>query len=337
MGLFGLEGDDYWTKPWKNGRDLVRDLVFDSKFGLYLDAPSPIDPRDHDSVPAPFFYVATMRDAFKTDLDRQAKVVAVRVEDRVVKIDDALTVRDNVMAQAKLGANCDDPTSERHIVELSKLGILREPGNYKVNVLVRGQISNRVDVTIKNPGPSSDDPEVLKFLEAHRTPPLPPAPASPELVKELDGAPPVPAEEGIAFAVDRVVLNKPGARSLLKGAFLLKARRAEIVPPASAATPERPHPEYGEPRPTAIVPITLVCLGSVDDAPIVLELRVPSFDNVAAAGDAITGQFAIDLLADKDLRARPQTFSIYGFAGEPMTGPHTFATVTEPMLPKPGE
>jgi hypothetical protein len=178
---------------------------------------------------------------------------------------------------------------------------------------------------------------VLKFLEAHRTPPLPPAPASPELVKELEGAPAIPAEEGIAFAVDRVVLNKPGARSLLKGAFRLKARKAEIVPPANAATPERPLPEYGEPRPTAIVPITLVCLGTVGNAPSVLRLRVPSFDKVAAEGDAITGQFAIDLLADKNLAARPQTFSIYGFAGEPMTGPHTFATVTEPMLPKPGE
>jgi hypothetical protein len=337
MGLFSLDGDDYWTDPWKNGSDLVMNLVMDLKFGLYLDAPSSIDPRDHDSVPAPFFYVATMRDAFKTDLDAVAKVVAVRVEDRALKIDAALTVKDNRQRETKLGADSDDPTSEQHIVELAKLGILNEPGTYKVNVLVRGKISNRVDVTIENPGPSTDDPEVLKFIEAHRTPPLPPAPASPELVWDLAGAPPVPADEGIAFVVDRVVLHKPGARSLLKGAFRLKARRAEIVPPASEATLERPHPEYGEPRPTAIVPITLVCLGTVDDAPVVLKLRVPSFDKVAAEGDAITGQFAIDLLADKNLRARPQTFSIYGFAGEPMTGPHTFATVTETMLPKPGQ
>jgi hypothetical protein len=337
MGLFGLDEDDYWSQPWKNGQTLFFTFVADWKFGLHIDGPSVIDPREHDTAPMPFLYVARMRDAFKTDLDRQAKVVASRVEDRALKIDSALTVQDRLAPGTKLGADSDDPTSEQHIVELSKLGILREPGTYKVNVLVRGQISNRVDVTVENPEPKSDDPEVVKFLEAHRTPPLPPEPASPGLVKEHDGAPPVPADEGIAFAVDRVVLNKPGARALLKGAFRLKVRRAEIVPPASAATPERPHPEYGEPRPTAIVPITLVCLGTVDDAPVVLKLRVPSVDKVAAEGDAVTGRFAIDLLADKNLRARPQTFSIYGFAGEPMTGPHTFATVTEPMLPKPGE
>src|SRR5262245_23190742 len=105
MGLFRLDGDDYWTKPWKNGRDLVMEFVLELKFGLYIDAPSSIDPREHDSVPVPFFYVAKTRDAFKTDLDSVAKVVAVRVEDRALKIDSALTVRDNILEEPKLGAD----------------------------------------------------------------------------------------------------------------------------------------------------------------------------------------------------------------------------------------
>jgi hypothetical protein len=337
MSLFGIEGDDYWTQPWKNGADIYMNFVADMSFGLHIDAPSTVDPRNHDSVPMPFLYVATMRDASKTDLSSVANVVAVRVEDRRLRIGSAVAPKANALAETKLGAESDDPTSERHVVQLARLGILGEPGTYKVNVLVRGQISNRVDVTIVKPGPATDDTEVRKFLDARRAPPPAPAPASPELVKELDGAPPVPAEEGIAIAVERVVLNKPGERSLLKGAFRLKARKSEIVPPASAATKEQPLPEYGEPRPSAIVPITLVALGTVDNAPVVLRLRVPSFDKVSAEGDAVTGQFAIDLLADKNLAANPQTFFFYGFAGEPMTGPHAFATVTEAMLPKAGE
>src|SRR5262245_56245991 len=130
--LFDLGGDDYWTQPWKSGLDLFMRFVAGKKFGLHIDAPPTVDPRDHDSVPVPFLYVAKKRDAFKTDLGGIAQVVAVRVEDRSLSIGKAITPRANTIADTKLGADSDDPTSERHIVELAKLRILGEPGTYKV-------------------------------------------------------------------------------------------------------------------------------------------------------------------------------------------------------------
>jgi hypothetical protein len=294
--LFGLSGDDYWTQPWKNGRDINMRFVADEKFGLWLDAPPAVDPAKKKSVPAPFLYVAKMRDAFRTDLASVAKVVVVRLDDRSVSLGAALERKPNRVDEQKLGANSDDPTSERHVIDLARSKVLEQPGTYVANVLVRGQISNRVRVVVAGTAPPA--PEGF------------PEPASPELIKApTAGAPAVPASEGLAIATPPPAEGK----ALLLGAFRLSVRPRERVPATGG-------PDYGTPRPTAIIPITLVAI-TEDDGAAAIRLRVPSFEAIAPGSEQVTGSFAIDLLALKQLGGAKRLF-VYVFAGEAISGPH---------------
>lgn len=384
--LFGLSGDDYWREPWKNSEALHNKYVLEDKFGLYIDAPGEVDPTVRKSLPVPFFYVAQLREAYKVDLETMVKVVASRVEDRTLKIANALTPKDKRAKEPKVGKDSTDPTSEKEVLDLqAQLKLLGEKGTYHVLVLLRDQMSNVVVTRVVQRKIINEDPEVVKFLEIHRRPlPVPPPlPPSVELLwtpeaagsmmppKAPDGSPDMPAEPGIALSVERVVLKRLGATAVLKGAFRLKVLKRELVPPelppdyqppvagpaqvplsplpgqpASLAAPDSADPAallvrpiYGVPRPSAILPITLVILGYVDVAPTVIRLNVPTYDNLdpAAPEMVATGHFALDLLANPNIRLTPQTFAIYAFCGEIIAGPQLMATVTEAMLPKPGE
>jgi len=84
---------------------------------------------------------------------------------------------------------------------------------------------------------------------------------------------------------------------------------------------EKPH--------TAIVPITLVLTGSDRPAPVVLPLKLPSYDPVDRNADSaiVSGYFAIDLCKLSDIAAIEQTVFIYAFSGEVMVGPVPIALV----------
>jgi len=401
-GLFGLSEDDFWTDPWINGEELFNRYVLDGEYGLYIDAPERVQPKDRPSIPVPFFYSAEQREAYKLDIEKQAKVVAVRLEDRTFFIADAIEPEDNALPLPKVGADSIDPTSESHDIDLqTRLSLLSEPGAYRIVVLLTKQASNVVEVVVEQPRIEHEDPEVIKFIEARRTPPIIPPPPTPsaELIFDSDAeglpqpvadAPEVPEEEGIGLAVERVILNTEDATAILKGSYKLNIlHKYERVPeppeeledPGDASLPTPPAeaededdasvptspaeaedaddtslptpsaepededdaslptlPDYGTPRPSAVLTIHLVILGSVSMGATHIPLHIPVYADLDSESDTTTveGTFAIDLFKNENLRIVPQTFAIYSFCGEIMAGPVLMATLTEEMLPKPG-
>jgi hypothetical protein len=331
--LFGLGGEDYWKNPWKDGPRLNREYVLDMRFGLYIDGPESVVLKTRKTLPVPFYYVATTRDDVRINLRALATITASRVEDRRVFLAPAYAPVDKVVDGPRLGGDSDDPISRQTVIDLFERLQIEEPGTYEVNVLLRDQISNRIEIKVVPPRIMVDDPEVQKFLEARRTPriiPPPPAP-SPELVA-APSPPPVPSDEGVVLSLERVTLIEEGAKALLQGSFRLTVRKDELVPP-----PAEGLPDYGNPRPSAVIPITLVALGSKSESPVVFRLNVPTFDRLGPDNMVATGTFAIDLFGSEDMTAEPQTHNFYAFAGAFFSGPHLFATVTKDMLPKPGE
>lgn len=356
-GLFGLDDAEFWTKPWKNGQALHDKHVLDGDYGLFIDAPRSVQPADRTTLPCPILYAATRRDAFKVQVREQTRVVATRLEDRALFIDQAIEPPDNAAPLPKVGQNSIDPTSEKHSTDLAKLRILDQPGTYQVVLLLGTQTSNVVRTVIERPRIDSKDPEVIKFLEARRTPkPVPPPPApSDDLLGQptpagprdpLPGTPPPPAAEGIALAVkDRVVLIEDGAQVVLLGSYRLKVLpKYDAVPPpppppeAGKPAPE-PLPDYGTPRPQAVITITLVIVGDKNPAHMLVPVRVPVFSGVQPGTESsvVQGTFAVDLLARQRSLRQPETYTVYAFCGEVWTPkPLQVSTVTQAMLPKPG-
>jgi hypothetical protein len=315
--LFGLSGEDYWNAPWKNSAQLHQQYVLEDQWGLYFDAPASVSSATKKSIPAALLYVASSRDALKADFERTAKIVAVRLEDRALFIGNAVPPQDT-LPSPKVETDSEMPTSAKYTLDLhAQLRLLDMPGTYRVFVLLRGQMSNVIELRI--------DEGLDTFSLPGSLPPLP----SPNLMASVEGLPEIPAEPGIALSIDRVVLDLKDSVMPLKGSFRIPAMLRERVPEPFPAGLDGiyPFPDYGTPRAAAVVPITLVVLSSQYAAAIVIRLQVPTID-------ATTGRFAIDLLRDPSIRGFAQTYFIYAFCGEFHAGPAIAATVTADMLPR---
>lgn len=348
--LFGLSGDEYWDQPWKNADALHMKFVMNMRKGIFLDAPDVVDPNARQRVPVPLFYVSTGNDERKSSLRDKGKVVAVRLEDRAVLIATALAPEDKVERRPFLPN--DDPLSIRDVIDLQeRLKVLAASGTYVVRVVNVQKVSNTVAVRVERKKPTSDDPAVVEFLEKQRTPkefPPPPAPTATLVWKDgtaagarpqaPEGTPAVPGDLGIALAAERVVLLEEGAHDVLRGSFRLPVLAQERVPAPLVGEPDpdaAPLPEYGEPRPTAIVPVTLLVIGGDTGDVVQFNLQVPTWDALEGTDPVATGTFAVDLLPR--LGERPQTHHVYALCGEAFVGPTLTATVSQDMLPKPGE
>ena len=80
------------------------------------------------TIPVPLLYAAEQREAFKVDVVSQAKVVAVRLEDRKVFVANALEEPDNSSPRPRIGKNSSDPISERQLIDLdAQLRLLAQP------------------------------------------------------------------------------------------------------------------------------------------------------------------------------------------------------------------
>ena len=132
-------------------------------------------------------------------------------------------------------------------------------GTYAVVAMAANRASARAELvvgraaTTVDPAADSVDPESLRVW-----PPPDPAGNLPHY-RPLPDSPPVPAEPGITLVAPRVA---PGGTAVIHASF-----RARLRPPWLV--------QYG-----AVVPLTLVLTGSEDPVPIVLSLRIPSFDRI---------------------------------------------------------
>jgi hypothetical protein len=302
---FNLTDEDYWKDPWRDFEKIDEEFVFGRQWGLHIGAPGIANLEQRKKLPVPFLYVAQLRDSCKVNLETMTKAVACRLEDRAFFIGNALAPK-GWEGEPPAATDSTDLTCAKYTLDLGKrLGLLKQPGTYRIALLLQQQMSNILTTRI-GPLPDSSGEQFRGEL------------ASSELLGSFT-PPEIPAQPAIALKVERVVLDTPEASASLKGSFRL---------------PVLPHERVGHRTwPSAILPITIVILANGSAAETVIRLRVPVFHELDAIEPIATGTFAIDLLSAPGIRGRAGIYSTYAFCGEFFTGPAIMATVTEDMLP----
>lgn len=323
-GPFELADAEFWSEPLKNLDKVSEAHETGPGRVLVIDGPGEVDLEARKSLPIPVYYLAPQTDTRSFAFQDIAVILLSRLEDRAVfcgMAADPLTIPREPATEA------GDPTvliGSSYVLDLRKHPqIPWRPGTYLVTLAMRDLVSNRARVRL-GPSPAKfKDPEVEKFLR-EQAPPAP-APVSPEPGDPFPSyrpdakSPPLPEEEGIALAVDRVVVTSKDARAALRASFRLAPLRGELISGAAEGSP------------AAIIPITLVLTGTETIFPLAFTVRAPAFGK---PGDAmLTGHFSIDLLDIPHFKTRPQTYFVYAFAGAAMAGPAPVGLVSEDMLP----
>lgn len=358
-GPLGLADVEFWDAP-RRTEDEVHDRLLDEGFlGVVIDAPARVPVGKRGTLPIVAVHAATLRETATLSLRAALVAAAVRLETNEVRVARAFApVSEDDVAPA--GIDPGEGTSLRTFdVDLrDRLHLPWEAGTWLVGFFLRERASNRVTVRLEAGG-APRDAVAAAFVAAHRRPrypqPIAPRPRPGKLpsYEARPDSPPVPAEPGIALAVERLVKDTGDATAVLRGSFRLPVLEREVVKPADAADtalvealPEAQRPaalkdglawqDPGDPRATAVVPITLVVTGSARPGPSVLALQVPSFDPVDPTADApvVTGHFALDLREGLGWdRLADQTSFIYALSGKAMAGPAAVAVVDPRYVP----
>jgi hypothetical protein len=315
---FNLQGDEYWTHPFKNDDDLAERTIFRKQPGLFIDGPPVVDLAVRNTIPIPIFTCVSQRDDYATPLMRYAFLFATRVEDRRAFFGFAVP-RDRPMPRVPPGTEPDETSmvTDTLLPDLKQQADLgEEPGTYDVVVLVREHVSNRVRIAVKKSG-GYVDPEVEKFIAQQPVPT--PAPVTPPAAavglpnyRRSETSPEIPPAPGIAISAPRQAPLRPGVQVDVSGSFRVPLLKRELT----GASP-------GGVAPTAVIPMTLFAFSTDQNnfGPFVMPMRVPTYDAIAPTDPMGTGYFAVNLLDFAGVVAKPATFFVYAFVGEWMSGP----------------
>jgi len=333
----GLTDEDYWTNPFKTRGQIESKLMSAGSAALIVGAPRTVFLQNRDTLPVVAIRTGPLDTMARIVFRKTAVLVAVNTSTNTTYAYMAI-VKDIKEPAPYNGPPLEGMGGEAFLLEArQQLQLPWGPSTYLIDILLRDHVSNRVRVEIKKGG--YEDPAVIEYLKSREKTIDPPAvwpePGLPTTgpqgiqrigipyYQELTTAPPIPVQPGIAMTVDRVVPMTPTVTCILRGSYRLPIQARDIVKhvPEQKLDREKPH--------TAIVPITLVLTGSDSPAPIVLPLKLPTYDPVDRNADSaiVSGYFAIDLCKLSDIAAIEQTVFIYAFSGEVMVGPVPIALV----------
>ena len=345
---FNLKDEEYWTDPWRPRKALQRPLMRKKQEGLILGAPGTVALNQHEHFPVALIRVCKLTSVSKIPSRSTAIITAMSLDTYELRARLALPPggRARRASSARRGSggskrdsfSGDDSAmiSEGHTIDLARrLQLPASRGAYNVTAILLDQVSNQCRMK-RVEAAGYEDPEVERFLRknlaaALDTPAIWPEPVpglSEPTYRRQEESPRLPAEPGIALHIERVGFMRPSERRCLFGGFRLPIRPQHIVKPS-----EEKRGKKKRKPPTAVVPITLLLTGSVDPAPRLLQLAVPSYAPLETSGDETraTGYFTLDLCRMTDLMERPQTYFIYAFSGAVMVGPIPAAFVRLPV------
>ncbi len=342
-GILGISGDAYWTDPGAEASAIIEQIADAGASRLALDAPEVASVDGRTTLPVHFVYVRTLAEAQQLDPEASLLLVAVRLEDNRCFAGRALFV-DKDPAEPPL-VSTEPPnmgmTGELLTVDArGQLGLPWERGTFALTGLLRERVTNTMHTILGPERTDYVDPEVEAYLQEKRRarvpaahpvwPPL--APIRGAIARTLDGgpppfpnyrehadSPPIPADVGVTFVTERVVDSVPGTRCVLRGSFRLPCTVDERVP----LQPESGRPaDVGAAGATAVVGIHVVITSSRFAGPIVLPLRVPSFDPVSPTEDGVvTGYFNLDLFELPGMPRVPDTYFLTAFSRDRVVGP----------------
>ncbi|MCR9165113.1 MAG: hypothetical protein ACE37F_21425 [Nannocystaceae bacterium] len=340
-GRFGLTDHDFWAEPRKSAQDLIDAQIDAEEDALVLDAPREASIDNRDTLPFGTLYVRSLDEAAALDPERALILVAVRHEDNALFVGPALR------KDKKPGANPVDNPPKPGVKgsffvadAVEQIGIPWSRGTYTMELLLRERRSNPCQSRIGALRTDFHDDAVEAYVEARRRkaaeapppsvwPPLPVIRGAIERTldggvdpfpnyREREQSPPLPASAGIAFTIDRVAEPGEGRRCVLRGSFRLPATDLERVP----FDPETGRLlDVGAPGATAVLQIHIVATGTKVVGPVVLPLRVPTFDVVPPEGGLVTGFFNLDLFQVSGVQQSPGTYFFTAYSREHAHGP----------------
>lgn len=322
----GLEDADYWTAPFANAREISKRFDLGTQPAIRIGAPKAIDLAKHADFPLVVYQDGTPKDYSFYDLESSAFAVVVDLGRNDLHFNVALEAEDGKVPR-KPTDNVSYRTTSHHLIDLAKRTEIRlAPGKYLSQIVSRDQISNRAETTVGGSGEAYRDEAAERFIaEERKKQPVPEVwpprgkagdPGSPSFAKTA-ASPEPPAEGGIALKVDRVGYAGAHARCRLHGSFRLPARFGRALP--AARPPETPE--------AIRMPVHILITGSKSPMAFTRRMMVPVAE--AAEGDKqVTGFFDFDLLAYADLASKPQTYFIWLFSGDAVTGPVPMALVS---------
>lgn len=329
--IFALRDDDYWTDPWRTRKPVQRALMQKGEEGLVLGAPATIALNEHTDFPAAIIRVCRLTTAAKVPSRPSLVIAAMDTDTWTLRAQLALPSGGRPAARrapagepARDSFSGDDSAmiSEGHTVNLAaRLGLPASRRAYLVNAILLDKVSNRSRMKVVESA-GFEDAEVDVFLReylARRAKPQPVFPAPGEPVPNYrvqPSSPAVPDEAGLTLVAPRVSVFAAGERCIVRGSFRLPILAHHRVKPG-----DNWHPPVAIPEEIARVPISLLVTGSVDAFPRVIRLVVPCYEPLIEGEEGMIaiGNFAVDLCSLPELQISPQTYFLYGFAGEVMT------------------
>ena len=343
QGAFGLPDAAFLEgKTTEGSAQVVQKVLRDDKFmGMILDGPARVEIDKWDTVRLAGVRKASYEQNFDVRLEKRAILVAARVETGEVLAGPAFEHKDEVEPPPRRPESFPQGENVRPFsIDLRKrLPTLPwRPGTLAITVLLYDQRSNSVITRLEHK--ASKDPEVAKYLEAQKHPRFP-GPATPAESAHVSYArdprsPEVPKAAGIVLAIERVTVDRPGARAILHGSFRLPATEGETV----RARPEGPDGanwrDVGDPRATAVMPISLVITGDDDLGPWVEPLRVVSREPLVTEGKKTyaTGYFNIDLLRAPDPVRQHQSYAVWAVSGDTISEPVKVSLLNPDAVPQ---
>jgi hypothetical protein len=315
-----LPEDDFWGTPLEAAPKRLDELLSRSQPGLHLWAPSFVALDSRRTLPVHAGVLGDVADLERLSFLERAIVVAVDVgsgDVRAVRIGNT----GGAEAPSRLAPPPGfegglGPTSGARSAQVTRCVLWDaktaqpawNPGRYRLTAIAANRVSYDAFVEVSR-ATSTLDPAVHDAGAADRPlavwPPPDPSGGLPRY-DAVDGSLTPPSEPGVVLGAERVVTVREGATCVLYG-----AARARQTDPTQA-------------RRSAIVPVTLVITGSESPAPVVISMRVPSFDR----GDSgMTVRFAVDLFRLAPLVEAPQTYFVYAFTADGRSSPLSIAVV----------
>jgi hypothetical protein len=317
QGILQLSDEDFFNAPFKT-RDGIEDpLMAQEKDALIADAPRTVVVDVRKRLPLVVIRVAHFALAAGVRFDHFGIVVAAEPKSGKVRVGQAVTPPEKSVVNDEEPRQGEGMTGSAQIVDVrAQLDLPWRPSELLLSLIVREEISEPLHVKLVNsPGAYHDEAietQRQKDLMAAPLPAVRPAPGKTlPAYGKVDGAPAVPEEPGLLLSAERVMKLHSNGPLVLKGSFRVKLPKQLLVDAARAEP-------LADPKPAALVPITLVITASVAPVPFVYDLMVPSWsvkDGVAA------GSFAVDLDKVGTVRTVPRTLFIYGFTGDQRFGP----------------
>jgi hypothetical protein len=330
----GLEGEDFWTQPFKS-RDVIESKLLEIRNEELIVGMPDIVPLDiRETLPLIVLRVGFQNNMARRGFRKTALVTASEVNTKQIYA--GMALRQDIDEPPALGEVPNEwMGGEAFNIDLREvLDLPWNQGEYIVTLIMWDQVSDRLTTKLMY-SPGYKLPRLAESIEPPRM--LPEMAVWPEPGKPLpsyvrqDDSPSLPEENenhiGIALSVARVTVIKKNTQGILYGSFRLPIKDHEILNQGKQNNP-------GQPDPTAIVPMNLLLTGSLYPWPVVLRLKVPSYTpiEITHGGACATGYFTFNLCALAGLDRAPQTYFIYAFSGKAMTGPVPMAFIAQNSL-----